>query len=452
MTMRVPTTLDELLSDEETRRKAQEWIATGGVTAGAEERAPYAWQADNVVDPPSVDLEHQSKPITFGDRARAFLEATSRIPGDELTRYGVAADAAARRILGESPPLVTPREPSRAAVKQAAPAKAGKSTDPGSPESRRAQGLVKEILGDNISDEALATMSEADADNILKYGTAKAQRGIQQASEAGKAERFTAQQIQQGKQYAEMMGYRWDELDLKKQLGWARIAQDSAELEDRRTGRAEAKATKEQDEAKKTAVPGLLVAPGASPTPQDAETVKKALDAEGALNAGIARMRELHKQYGTEKGGRGDMLMKQALTGIRLEAKTIAELGALSGPDQDLMVALGGDDPTTAWANVKGFFGTDNTEDALQGLEAWMSGKVAAKLKARGYVRAGEGASQGPVKRVNPAQALPKDASGQPTLEDGGGMVTMVNPKGKRFKVPASEVAAAEKKRWKRVQ
>jgi hypothetical protein len=225
--------------------------------------------------------------------------------------------------------------------------------------------------------------------------------GIQAEVEKRKASEF-GQTLEQRK--AEALQRAKDEAARQK-IAWAGLSQREQEMMvDEEIARMRLDANKAERTAKSEReqralnVPDTEIAPGATPTAQDAEAVKKVMTAEKGMKNGIARMRQLHKQYGTEKGGKGAMLLNQAMKGIQLEAKDIAGLGALSGPDQGLMESLGGDDPTTAWANVKGFFGVDNTEAALQGLEAWMDGKVRATLEARGY-------------RLRAAQPTPRPAA-----------------------------------------
>jgi hypothetical protein len=145
---------------------------------------------------------------------------------------------------------------------------------------------------------------------------------------------------------------------------------------------------KAQERQDALTVPGAEVVPGAKPSAKDAEAVKGVLQSAGRLRGAIGELRGLHQKHGAslaKLSGAAGVNLRQAITGIQLEAKNIAELGALSGPDQGLMEALAGGDPTSIEAAAKSFFGVDSTPAAMDGLERWMNTQVAATLEARGY-------------------------------------------------------------------
>lgn len=135
----------------------------------------------------------------------------------------------------------------------------------------------------------------------------------------------------------------------------------------------------------KSNVPGLEKVEGATPTEDDAKKVKVTMDAANRMKPLIAQLRALHNVHGTELVGSAANEMEQIMTAIKLEAKTIAELGALSGPDLALMNQLSGIDPTSLKANAKALFGLDNTKSALTQLERWIDTSVDAKKKTYGY-------------------------------------------------------------------
>ena len=137
--------------------------------------------------------------------------------------------------------------------------------------------------------------------------------------------------------------------------------------------------------AAEATVPGLEAAPGASPTAEDAKKVKATLDAANRLKPMVAQLRELHAKHGATMTGEAAQTMDSITTAIKLEAKTIAELGALSGPDMALMNQLAGMDPTSMMTKLKSTFGVDTTQQALQQLDKWVDTQVAAKKKTYGY-------------------------------------------------------------------
>lgn len=304
-----------------------------------------------------------------------------------------------------------------------------KSTDPLSQQSKPYQDALRARFPD-APDALIGAVTEENFESFRKTLEAGARLSQQRASMEAWNTRSTLSREQQAEQFAQRMGLDWAKLSQEERLAAARLAEAQA-----------ARGSKEQEKKDALVVPDAEPLPDAKPTPADAEKVKAVLGSEKKMANGIARMRQLHKQYGTEKGGKGGMWLSQAMTGLRLEAKNIADLGALSGPDQGLMESLAGDDPTAAWNNVKAFFGQDNTEAALQGLEAWMEGQVRGTLEARGYRRKIQ------PKRTPAAQVLPTDASGQPTLDTPAGSVrVLINGKPMPRTVPREKLEALKQK------
>ncbi len=148
------------------------------------------------------------------------------------------------------------------------------------------------------------------------------------------------------------------------------------------------KANAEADKVARESVEGLPVGvelvPGAHPTKEQRQKYAAAEVSREAMRSYISNMRALHKTYGTELTGTGAKLMKQELTKMKLDAKNIAELGALSGPDEALVQSIIAADPTSFMANAKAVFGTDDTGVLLNSLEKWLDDKVGAAAKSYG--------------------------------------------------------------------
>lgn len=295
-----------------------------------------------------------------------------------------------------------------------------KSTDPTSPESIRAQGIIKGILGDHFTDEQIAQMTASDIDSVLKYGTPAAQREVQREGQVATDKRATADREQRAAQFAATMNFKWSDLNQDEQLAVMRIM-------DARDARDTAAKAKEQEKSDAISVPGYEPIPGERPTPKDAETIKGITSANGELKRSVKDLRALHAKYGTEVGGKGGIPMRQTMTAIKLAAKTIADLGALSGPDQGLMEDLAGGDPTTIEASAKAFFGVDNTLEAMTQLERWAENRIAAALEARGY-RAKAAAARPTTKAV----PVSPTGAGTSTAEDNKVRV-MINGAPKRI-------------------
>jgi hypothetical protein len=163
-------------------------------------------------------------------------------------------------------------------------------------------------------------------------------------------------------------------------------------LAEARAANANAAAVKDTAAERGTIIPGLEKEPGAAPTAQDATKVKASLESARKLKALAAEMRQLHKDHGTELTGPVATRMKQIHTAMKIEGKNIAELGALSGPDTELMEGLTGEDPTSLWSNTKGLAGGlfDNTQTALDGLDSWADNALQSTKKTMGYRDAGK--------------------------------------------------------------
>lgn len=148
---------------------------------------------------------------------------------------------------------------------------------------------------------------------------------------------------------------------------------------------------KTQPGEKGTNIAGLQKIPGADPTTEDAKKVKQSMAAANRMKNYVSELRDLHSKYGTEYGGQVGNRMEQLTKQIQIEGKNIAELGALSGPDMGLMTSLVQADPGSFGSNVKALFGSDNTQNALTGLEKWVDDTLAGNKSAYGYQDATQG-------------------------------------------------------------
>lgn len=204
-----------------------------------------------------------------------------------------------------------------------------------------------------------------------------------------------------------------------------------------------------------TVIPGLEVAPGAEPTADDAKKVKASMAARERMLANVAELKGLYEKHGTELVGPVASRMKQLSTAIKLEGKTLAELGALSGPDEALMNAIAGDDPTSARAAIKGLFGLDSTAQDLEGVKTWTDRQADANLKTYGYQPDVDlDAPEPTVAQPQPKSALPAargmrtEPPKAPTVPAGKVRVT----DGKEtLVIDAADVAEAEKDGFRRV-
>lgn len=184
-----------------------------------------------------------------------------------------------------------------------------------------------------------------------------------------------------------------------------------------------AEAAREAAANRGTNVPGLEKEPGAEPTPDDAKKVKASLESARKIQAMTAELKELGKN-GPQMTGRPALRMGQLQTAIKLEAKNIAELGALSGPDIGLVNELTGVDLTSLGSKLKSLVGIDNHEEALSGLEKWTENALGSAKKTYGYRDAPKAPAQA---AVPPGMSLDD--------EDAQAMAwARANPKDKRAK------------------
>lgn len=161
----------------------------------------------------------------------------------------------------------------------------------------------------------------------------------------------------------------------------------AAARREKNVDRGEDRADRDRDRADKAAedVPlGFDVDPAARP---GAETRKKF----SALVGSSEKMKGLTSQMRTALKGTSAMSrvldpktvtsLKQLATMIRIEGKTVAELGALSGPDMGLMDSIAAD-PTSFQANL-----TVDLPKMLDQLDAWGVNSVNGASKSSGIRR-----------------------------------------------------------------
>jgi hypothetical protein len=159
---------------------------------------------------------------------------------------------------------------------------------------------------------------------------------------------------------------------------------------------AGAKAAKDAAPESGTTISGMDIIPGADPTKDDAKKVKASLAAASRMRKYVDELAALHKEHGTELYGDVATRMSQLNEAITLEAKNIGELGALSGPDEEIVKRLKGVDPTSIWSNTKALVGQDNTQTALEGLRKWTDDALEGNKETYGYKSKAGPPSRGP--------------------------------------------------------
>lgn len=182
-------------------------------------------------------------------------------------------------------------------------------------------------------------------------------------------------------QFAQKYGLDVEKVRAAIAQGWKGLTLREQGLEADR----EERDTRRADRKGESSVYGLEIAPGATPTPDDAKIVKGIRAAAATMKSFTSQFYDLYRRNGGSMTGNAGTSMRQLLTSIQLEAKDVAGLGALSGPDQGLMEKLAGSNPTSIVGILRDEFGVDDVGAAIQQLERWVDTKVNAKTKEYGY-------------------------------------------------------------------
>lgn len=148
----------------------------------------------------------------------------------------------------------------------------------------------------------------------------------------------------------------------------------------------EAETRKRDDERRKASVLNYDIAPDAYPTQDDAKKLKAAGVAAEKMRGYAKDLRGLLQAHGPTPVGPVAEQMNQLQTAMQLEAKNIADLGALSGPDMGLMQQLAGTNPGSFFGTASAMTGATDPIAALDGLVKWTDGTVASTAKVLGYV------------------------------------------------------------------
>lgn len=239
--MRQPLTLEEFLADPNVYRKAR--ALTGMEEPPQDEGVEPAASLAPEPPPPSQFDEMTRRYVEARDKGRSadrlsglnegFKDATETILSARGMRLGRGApppseEARARQAYQDDLGAAKTQADIVKAARVAAPTPGvrQKSTDPVSPESIRAQGIIKGILGDHFTDEQIGLMTEADIDSVLKYGTPAAQREVQREGQLATTQRSRASLEQSAQQFAAREGREWAKLSQDERQFYLRMAHE----------------------------------------------------------------------------------------------------------------------------------------------------------------------------------------------------------------------------------
>jgi hypothetical protein len=141
-------------------------------------------------------------------------------------------------------------------------------------------------------------------------------------------------------------------------------------------------------EKQKNYVPGE----GFAFTPTAADKARAVTSSRDTIHQLVGQMRTILNRKGTESAFGDDFAKLQSLSkALTLEQKTASELGALSGPDMDLVQGLWGD-PTSLW--TKGKTAITQLDSGLQYVDNGSNNKLNAYIEGRGEKQAVQGAQR----------------------------------------------------------
>lgn len=176
--------------------------------------------------------------------------------------------------------------------------------------------------------------------------------------------------------------------------------------------------------------PGFKVHEGANPSPESRKKFTALVASQQKMKELTAAMRrELKGASLTDRmlPGEKKRRLSQLATQLRIEAKNVAELGALSGPDMGLMEAMA-TDPTSLSSLTGG-----SIESNLNGLDAWADSSVKAGSKSYGIEAMGGGGT-------------PPKSGGSGHNAAASGPVKMKFPDGSTHDVMPEEIDLARRK------
>ena len=139
-----------------------------------------------------------------------------------------------------------------------------------------------------------------------------------------------------------------------------------------------------QDKVKSAPVVyGYTLLQGAEPNEQDAKKVKQMSSGMQSANIALDKIKEMVQKYGVRSlpGSEGRKNLNSATKQLVISAKEAANLGALAGPDMDIVLGMIGD-PTGIEA---AYMGDDGYLRVLEQAKNLMNQKHGAEVRAYGY-------------------------------------------------------------------
>lgn len=129
-------------------------------------------------------------------------------------------------------------------------------------------------------------------------------------------------------------------------------------------------------------IPGYSMTPGFKPTKPEAQKLRDAVAVMNTFDKNINQMQDMIKKRGSfEFFGKDSAVMKSLYTGMQMDLKNLYDLGAITGPDMQIL-----ENQLLNPGGPSGLFSKDSTAIAgLEQLRKQLKQMVSERLKARGF-------------------------------------------------------------------
>lgn len=315
----------------------------------------------------------------------------------------------------------------QASSMQPKPGQRQKSTDPSSPESKRAQGIITSTLGDQYTPEEIAQMTEADVDSVLKYGSMRRTAEVTREGHVAQQKRFEQDFEQRAELAARREGLDWAQLSQRERL--ARM-----QLEEAKASRAQS--AQEKIDAQTKDLAGELDKTGAAKFGAQYDEAKRIMSKYRGDIPGFGRAEgRLPAEMISEDGRQLRFLVGQMLSEYR-KGQTGAGMS---------------DAERAEYGRITGLMETGNDADVMRGLDT-LSRALGARVAGieAGYKPEAVETYRSRLKpktstptRTPAATVLPRDSTGQPTLDAPTDKVRVII-NGKPYRIPKASLQQAQ--------
>lgn len=166
---------------------------------------------------------------------------------------------------------------------------------------------------------------------------------------------------------------------------------------------------KEEKEQAQLKVYGANPMEGFTPTPKDAQEVKKGRASRDAIMADLQRLDELYAKHGSRAYGDQSTQMEALSRSIQLKLKEVENLGVLNGPDLGLIESMV-PNPASLLENAKSAIGQDRYKAKRDFFVNKLEDQFDSGMRAVGYQRTDSRAPMFNERKKNTTAAIQDDA------------------------------------------